>query len=392
MIHSPTPNALPEPEPPEPAASPERLHERRALGFLALVALAAIVRLALPVGVGLFLGSLLAFALEPTYAWLRKRGARPGTGALVCALGATAIVSSTVLAITTLLVTRGITLLWIFRERLAPGGAVRAFAEHAMTRLTPLHVNATEITQRLESATAALESRAVGVAAQVAGLTFSGLLTLFFMALAAYFVLRHWKHIVERSERLLPFDRRHTHALLGQFRSVGREVLLGTVVTGIVQGMFAAVGYWVTGVPEAAFFGALTAVASLVPGVGALLVWGPIGVTQILSGHAGAGLAELIYSALTVGIASDYFIRPRLVGRKKSIPAIFMFIALFGGVEVFGIIGMILGPVAVTLSLAILRTYEREVANGAASHVGASGLGILNGPLGGRSNPGRTRS
>jgi len=229
-----------------------------------------------------------------------------------------------------------------------------------------LHVDAADVTQRLESATASIESRAVGVAAQVAGLTFGGLLTLFFMTLAAYFVLRHWNDIVMRSERLLPFERRHTHALLGQFRSVGREVLLGTVVTGIVQGLLAAIGYWVTGVPEPAFFGALTALASLLPGVGALLVWVPVGVTQIVAGHATAGLIELAYSALTVGIASDYFIRPRLVGRKKSIPAIFMFIALFGGVEVFGIIGMILGPVAVTLSLAILRTYEREVAEGAA--------------------------
>ena len=77
-------------------------------------------------------------------------------------------------------------------------------------------------------------------------------------------------------------------------------------------------------------------------------------------------MVELIYSALTVGIASDYFIRPRLVGREKSIPSIFMFIALFGGVSVFGVIGLILGPVTVTLSLAILRTYEREAAERAA--------------------------
>jgi len=154
---------------------------------------------------------------------------------------------------------------------------------------------------------------------------------------------------------------------LQQFRSVGREVLLGTVVTGVVQGLLAAIGYWMTGVPEPAFFGALTALASLIPGIGTLLIWVPAGVVQMMAGHAGAGLVELIYSALTVGIASDYLIRPRLVGREKSIPSIFMFIALFGGVEVFGIIGLILGPVIVTLALAILRTYEREVGERAAT-------------------------
>lgn len=362
------PRASPSPAQPEPVevVTPARTKERRAFGFLALVALAALVRLALPVAVGLFLGALLAFALEPIYGWFRRKEIKAGLAALICALGATAIVSSTVLAITTLLITRGIALLEVLRGQLAPDGGVRVLAEHAMTRLTSLHVNVADISQRLESETVSLGTRAAGVTAQVAGLTFSGLLTLFFMTLAAYFVLRHWNEIVRRSERMLPFERRHTHALFQQFRSVGREVLLGTVVTGLVQGLLAAIGYWVTGVPEPAFFGALTALASLIPGVGALLVWVPIGVAQIAAGHVGAGLVELIYSALTVGIASDYFIRPRLVGREKSIPSLFMFIALFGGVEVFGIIGLILGPLTVTLSLAILRTYEREVAERAA--------------------------
>jgi predicted PurR-regulated permease PerM len=356
------PLASPAKSQPIEVITPARTEERRALGVLALVALAALVRLALPLGVGLFLGALLAFSLEPVYGWFRKRKVKAGTAALVCALGATVIVSSTVVGITTLLVTRGSALLMAFRERLAPGGTIRLFAEQELARLSSSHINAADVAQRLESETVSFMSRAAGIAAEVAGLTFGGLLTLFFMALTGYFVLRYWDDIVARSERMLPFERRHTHALLEQFRSVGRGVLLGTVVTGIAQGLLAAIGYWVTGVPEPAFFGALTALASLIPGVGALLVWVSIGVVQLAAGHRGAGLVELTYSALTVGIASDYFIRPRLLGRQKGIPAIFMFIALFGGVAVFGVLGLVLGPVIVTLSLAILKTYERQVA------------------------------
>ncbi|MGD0674137.1 MAG: AI-2E family transporter [Polyangiaceae bacterium] len=347
---------------PVEVVTPARIQERRAFGFLALAALAALVRLALPLGVGLFLGALMGFVLEPLYEWLRRKGAKAGTAALVCVLGAMAAVTATVLGMTTMLVTRGLAVLANLRALLAPGGSARVFAEHAMTRLASWHVNTSDLSQRLESETVSVGTRATALAAQLAGVTISALLTLFFMTLSAYFFLRHWNGIVTRSERILPFERRHTHALLEQFRSVGREVLLGTVVTGIVQGVLAAVGYWATGVPEFAFFGALTAFASLLPGIGTLLVWVPIGVVRILTGHAVAGLAELVYSALMVGLASDYIVRPRLVGRQKSIPSLFMFIALFGGVEVFGVIGLILGPVAVTLSLAILRTYEREVA------------------------------
>jgi predicted PurR-regulated permease PerM len=346
---------------------PARIEERRAFGILALVALVALVRLALPLGAGLLLGALLAFALEPVYGHLRRRGMKAGGAALTCALGSTVLVSGAVVAMTTLIIERGLALLAILRGQFAPDGAFRAFAEDKMARLTFVHLNVTEIVTRLESETVSLGSRAAAIAAEVAGITFSGILMLFFMTLTVHFVLRHWSEIVKRIERVLPFERRHTHALLEQFRTVGREVFLGTVLTGLVQGFFAAIGYWMTGVPEPAFFGALTAIASLLPGVGTLLVWVPIGIVQIVSGHVGAGLIDLIYSALTVGIASDYFIRPMLVGRETNVPSILMFIALFGGVQVFGIIGLILGPMIATLSLAILKTYERQVAEPASA-------------------------
>ncbi len=343
-----------------PTATTERTKQRRALGFLALAALACLVRLAMPVGIGLFLGALLAFTLEPLYARLRKREIGPGPSALACALGATLILTTMVVALSTLLVTSGATLVGAMRGWVAPGGALRAFTESTTARLASVHVNVADLSAKLEDEVLSLGSRIAGLAAAVAGLTFTVLLTLLFMTMATYFVLRHWVELVSRAELLLPFERRHTHALLDQFRTVGRQVLLGTVVTGLLQGLLAAVGYWVTGIPEPAFFGALTAIASLIPGVGTALVWSALGIVLTITGHVGAGLAELVYGALIVGVLPDYVVRPRLVGREKGVPAIFMFIALFGGVEVFGIIGLILGPVIATLSLAILRTYTEE--------------------------------
>src|SRR3982074_509921 len=139
-----------------------RTQERRAFGFLALFALAALVRLALPVRVGLFLGALLAFTLEPIYRRLRSGRVKPRPAALVGAGGATTVVSSTVLGLTTLLVTRGMALLAILRAQLAPGGALRMFAEHTAARLTSLSV--ADVSQRLESQVVSLGSRAAGIA------------------------------------------------------------------------------------------------------------------------------------------------------------------------------------------------------------------------------------
>ena len=205
-----------------------------------------------------------------------------------------------------------------------------------------------------------LGSRAAGLAAGVVDATFHGVLGLCFTGLATYYVLRHWAESVRRAEALLPIAPRHTRALLGQFRRVGSDVLRGTVVTGVLQGILAGFGYWVTGVPDPAFFGALTAAASLVPALGTLIVWVPAGLYLVGTGHPARGVLELLHGVLVVGIVTNYVIRPRLVVRSSGVPTVLTFVSLFGGIEVFGVIGLVVGPVIVTLCVAVLKTYEEE--------------------------------
>jgi predicted PurR-regulated permease PerM len=340
--------------------------QQRALGALAIVAAIVLVRLALPFGVGLFLGALLAFTLQPLYGNLRRRHWKAGSAAMLCSLSATIFMAAAVVGVTVLFVSRSMSLLAALPAALAPDGTLGRFAADATKTLTAMHVPVPDLTAKLQAEAVTWGTRAAAIAAQIAGATFAGVLTFFFMSLSTYFVLRHWTELVRRAEELLPFERKHTHELLNQFRKVGRQVLLGTLVTGIIQGIFAAVGYELTGVPEPGFWGVVTAMASLVPAVGTLLVWVPMGIYKIMTGHVAAGLIGLVYNALTVGVISDYIIRPRLVGHERGVPTMLTFIALFGGVEVFGIVGLVLGPVLVTLSFAILRTYQESLASTAA--------------------------
>ena len=124
--------------------------------------------------------------------------------------------------------------------------------------------------------------------------------------------------------------------------------------------MLAALGYWISGLPEPAFFGALTAVASLLPAVGTMLVWMPAGFFLIGTGHVGSGIFELVYAGAMVVGFTDYVLRPRLVGGHGEMPALVTFVSLFGGVEVFGFIGLILGPLLMSIAIALLRIYADE--------------------------------
>jgi predicted PurR-regulated permease PerM len=161
---------------------------------------------------------------------------------------------------------------------------------------------------------------------------------------------------------MLPLRPRYTRDLLEEFRRVGRTTLLGTVATGLAQGGLAGLGYFVTGVPEPAFFGAATALASLIPAVGTCFVWVPAGIFLIATGHPGMGALQLTWGTLVVVGASDYLIRPALVGRHSTMPALLTFAALFGGVEAFGLIGLILGPLVMALSFSTLRMFAHDAA------------------------------
>jgi len=301
----------------------------------------------------------VAFTLDSLYQMLVARAWRPWLAALTSVSVATLGIFGAATAMGYLLISRGVAMAGALLESLGPDGPARAFILRTSASF-PRALQVESLIGRLRGAAAGLAERAGMIAGAIANATFGGLLTGLFMVLTMYFVLRNWPLLVRRAEEVLPLHPRHTRALLEEFRVVGRTTLLGTVVTGVVQGGLATLGYWVLGVPEPAFLGAATGVASLLPAVGTMLVWVPAGLFLVATGHAAKGVAELAYGLVVVVGVSDYLVRPKLVGAHGDMPALLMLIALLGGLEVFGIIGLVLGPVLMALALAILRLYATE--------------------------------
>ena len=333
--------------------------QRSALAIFAIVALAVIVRIAMPVGMGILLGTLVAFTLESFYNKLLARGWRPLLAALTCLaitiFGVVGVVGGTLY----IFVSRGVVVAEDLLASLGPEGSARAFILRLSSHL-PRELQVQQLIARLHNAAAGLASRVGVIAETILNVTFSGLLSSLFMLLTTYFVLRNWPLLAKRAEDVLPLRPRYTRALLDEFRVVGRTTLLGTIVTGLAQGALATLGYWILGVPEPAFLGAATALASLLPAVGTMLVWVPVGLFLILTGHVARGVIELVYGGLVVVGFSDYILRPKLVGSSTEMPALFTLVSLFGGIEIFGLVGLILGPVLMSLALAILRIYAQE--------------------------------
>jgi predicted PurR-regulated permease PerM len=257
-----------------------------------------------------------------------------------------------------LLVIEGVSVVAALPAALSPGGGAALVAERMLQPFAPF-LSPSDIVTRLKGALGGIAASLAGWAAQVVGIVFDGILALFFMAITMYFVLLHWTELGRRAERLLPINPHHTRRLMREAQRLGRVVVLGNFGTAIVQGVVAGIGYALAHVPQAAFFGAITAVASLVPVFGTMLVWLPAGLALIFAGHTVAGIFLLLWGTVAIVGLCDYLVRPKLVGRGETMSTWMTFVALFGGIKLFGFVGFLLGPLLVGMSIAVLRLYGR---------------------------------
>jgi predicted PurR-regulated permease PerM len=333
--------------------------EQRALGWAAIAAVAAIAWIVMPIGVGILLGMLLGFTVQPLFERLRPRlGAR--WSALVTVVASVLALAGSLGGLVWLFLAKGAALARDWIASLGPGGRGGGVLT-TIGRLTErVGISPEELAIRARAWVEAAASRAAALAEALVSAAGGSLLALFFAMLSMHFILRNWDAVSLRAQETFPLRPDYTARLFAEFKRVGRATLLGTIGTGIAQGVLATIGFWITGIREPLFFGAATAVASLIPAVGTMLVWVPAGVVLILSGHPTRGVVELLWGALIVAGVSDYVIRPRLVGGKGDGPSIVTFAALLGGVEVFGLKGLLVGPVLMSLAIAVLRLYASE--------------------------------
>ena len=347
--------------PDPPRSSPSSASQRRALGISALTAVAALIVLAAPVSSGLFLGTLLAFTLLGHYERLCTRWKRPTLAAVLLASGSGLAMLGGPFAILYFIVIRGGPVVQNLAASFQDKGKLREITERATYFTAKLPFGPIDLAARGNALALDAQARLTHLITVVAGATLGGALTLFFTIMTTFFVLQHWPEILARSERMLPLHPKHTRVVMWEFQKVGKEVFIGTMLTGLAQGVLAGIGYVIAGAPEAALLATLTAICSLVPAVGTLLIWVPLGVGLLVTGHPAAGIFVFLWGGLIVVGLSDYVVRPMLVGGHGHVPTLLTFISLFGGVEVFGLLGLIIGPVIAAVALALLRTYDREI-------------------------------
>ncbi len=191
------------------------------------------------------------------------------------------------------------------------------------------------------------------------------MLALVVALMTMYYVLLEGAGLARRIERIAPLEPRHTRALIVEAREVGRDAFLGTLATAVIQGILAGIGYAALGVPQPVTWAVATALASFLPVIGTLMVWVPLSGYLLMEGHPVRAVLLAAYGVCIVTSLADYVIRPRIVGARGHSHPLLTLIALLGGIEVFGLAGLIIAPIVMSVFVAAFRLYEREVRAGA---------------------------
>lgn len=183
------------------------------------------------------------------------------------------------------------------------------------------------------------------------------------MLLAFFFLLVDGPRVIRWLWNVSPLQAQQTEDLLREFHQVATGSIVGNVVTAVLQGVVAGIGFAIFGVGHAVFFGMLVAVASFVPVIGTAIIWIPAALVLLGQGHHGAALGLGIWCLVgVVGVehlAKPFILRATSGGEMHTG---LMFLALLGGLEVFGLLGVILGPLIVSFFISLMRMIERDAA------------------------------
>ena len=179
------------------------------------------------------------------------------------------------------------------------------------------------------------------------------LLSFALTAFGTFLMLRHGGRLVDTIPDLLPFERTRTEALLLRIRDVVHASMYGVVAIATIQGVLCGGMFWLLGIPGAALWGLVTMFASTVPFVGTAAVWVPGTVYLVVSGSWPKAIVLAVWGAAVVS-SVDNLLRPKLVAGRVRLSGVAMFVAMLGGLQAFGALGIILGPVLFATAAAIL--------------------------------------
>jgi predicted PurR-regulated permease PerM len=180
-----------------------------------------------------------------------------------------------------------------------------------------------------------------------------------FMFFCLFFFFLDGPYLAKLATHIIPIKKEYMSALVGKFKETTRNLFLGYIMVALVQAVMAYIIFAIFRVKGSLVLAALVLICSFIPMFGASLVWAPIGIVRIVSGHLAGGIVFLAVSGVCISLL-DNFLRPVFLQDRIHLHPLVIFVSILGGVSVYGFNGLILGPLVVILFLTVLDMFLAE--------------------------------
>jgi predicted PurR-regulated permease PerM len=312
--------------------------------------------------------AVLAIFFSPLYANLRRK-LSPTAAALISTLAVTMLLIVPVLLV----------LLYATREAIDSSAKIQGMMGNGVN-VVPSAVmdwvreHLPESAQNMDiigPLRQAAEKVATYLASSLGGLlknAFSFVMNLFILLFALFFMFRDGEAILRAVRHLMPFEKDLQDSMLSESGDLIFASVAVALLIALIQGFLGGVAFALTGLPAPIFMAVLIAFFSIVPVVGSALVWFPAGLWLAVQGHWGRAVVILILCGGVAGFA-DNLVRPLLLRNRTKLNDLLLFISILGGLQVFGLLGLVVGPTVVAAALGVLRVYmehREEVERGSA--------------------------
>ncbi len=223
------------------------------------------------------------------------------------------------------------------------------------------HIDSANIAQELATASSQAGSKLVGTSAKILGDATAFILDFFLMLFVLFFLLRDYDSIIITLRHILPLSRSQEDKLLEQIEKVAKSAVMGSFLTAFAQGIAGGIGMAISGFPGL-FWGTMIGFTSFIPIVGTALIWLPASAYLLLSGDTTWAIFLAVWSIAVVG-SIDNLLRPFLMKGSAGMNTLLIFFSLLGGIHLFGLIGLIYGPLIFAITIVLFNIYEVEFQN-----------------------------
>ena len=243
------------------------------------------------------------------------------------------------------------------KEVLAHPYAVKAMG--LFDKYSPFEaLDAQAVVQKIAAAASKFGSQLLNVSAKLLGDATNFVLSFMLMLFVLFFLLRDHNKMVTALRHVLPLSRSQEDALLTEVEQVAKSAVLGSFLTALAQGFAGGFAMWLAGFPGL-FWGSMMAFASFIPVVGTALIWLPAAIYLLLTHQWEWALFLVGWGVIVVG-SIDNFLRPLLMQGNSGMNTLLIFFSILGGLHLFGLIGLIYGPIIFAVTLVLFKLYEVE--------------------------------